>query len=218
MILFRATIERTEADQLIDLLSEHGINARISENSGNLDYVFQGETTTHKFEVLINEPDREKAEQLLKELATEVLDTINKDHYLFLFSNEELINVLINKDEWNEIDVLLSRQILKERGVKIDQADIDKKQFKRKLELEKPEGGQIGWIIVGYLLVLFGGFAGIILGSALWLSRKTLPNGTKVPVYSEQVRKHGKIIFYIGVIVFTVFFLYRIGQMIVFFN
>ena len=66
------------------------------------------------------------------------------------------------------------------------------------------------WIIFGYVAALIGGFIGILLGYSLWLSKKKLPNGSKVPAYNEEIRKHGRIIFYLGIIMFAVLSILRL--------
>ena len=58
-------------------------------------------------------------------------------------------------------------------------------------------------IIGGYILaftVLFS-VIGIIIGCNL-LSKKVLPNGEKVRVYTDKDRMHGKIILAISIIIF----------------
>lgn len=216
-IALRSVATQEEAEALAKVLSDSDIVSKITKDSGDLDYVLQGEAPTNKFEVHINEDDHEKAETLLTNLAKEDLNSVDKDYYLFTFSDDELKDVLIKKNEWNEFDVLLSQKILEERGVDVNLNEIEKERELRDLELQKPEGGQTGWIIFGYITALIGGFIGILLGYSLWLSKKKLPNGTKVPAYNDDIRKHGKIIFYLGVIMFVVLFTLRLTEMIVIF-
>ena len=216
-ISLRSVATQEEAEALVKVLADNDIISKITKDSGDLDYVFQGEAPTNKFEVHINEDDHQKAETLLTDLAKEDLNSVDKDYYLFAFSDDELIDVLIKKNEWNEFDVLLSQKILEERGVDINLNEIEKERELRDLELQQPEGGQTGWIIFGYITALIGGFIGILLGYSLWLSKKKLPNGTKVPAYNEDIRKHGKIIFYLGVFMFVILFILRLTDMMVIF-
>jgi len=60
------------------------------------------------------------------------------------------------------------------------------------------------WIIVGYFLAVIGGLLGIIIGYLLMSSKKTLPNGVRVYSYNDNDRKHGKVIFIIGIIVIVI--------------
>lgn len=216
-ITLRNVATRGEAEALSKVLNDNGIISKITKDSGDLDYVFQGETPTNKFEIHINEDDHQKAESILTNIAREDLNSVDEDYYLFSFSDDELKDILIKKNEWNEFDVLLSQKILENRGIEVNLSEIEKQRELRDLELQKPEGGQTGWIIFGYIMALIGGFIGILLGYSLWLSKKKLPNGTKVPAYNDGIRKHGKTIFYIGLIMFAVLFILRLTDMIIIF-
>ena len=60
------------------------------------------------------------------------------------------------------------------------------------------------YVILGYLSSLLGGILGIIMGYAIWTNKKTLPNGNRVPVYSKADQRHGRIMFFMGVIVLII--------------
>ena len=83
-------------------------------------------------------------------------------------------------------------------------------QKQRIEDLAKPESNQKLWIWFGYAAALVGGLLGIIIGHLLWKGKKTLPDKTQVYTYSESDRKHGKIIFYIGILMLTLIILFRI--------
>jgi hypothetical protein len=212
---FRNTVTLEEAENIGDVLLENGIVSRIAKNEGDLDYVFQGEAPTNKFELIINESDVLSAEKILSDLASSQLNQVSSDHYLFSFSNDELLKVLIEKNEWNEIDVLLSEKILTERGITIDYNELSEQRKSRNIELSKPKGGQFGWIIVGYISAILGGFLGLVIGYFIWKAKNTLPNGQKVPAYSEKSRKHGVAIFLISLIVFPTMVLLRVASDII---
>ena len=60
-----------------------------------------------------------------------------------------------------------------------------------------------------FMASLLGGFLGIIIGWYIWKSTKTLPDGNKVLSYNANDRKHGRIIFYLGIIIFPIAFALR---------
>lgn len=212
---FRTTVTREEADEIANFLMENGISTRVVKNEGDLDHVFQGEAPTDKFEVLINEEDLSKAEKVFVELATKQLDEISPDHYLYSFSDDELLKVLVEKNEWNEIDVLLSEKILLKRGVEIDYDKLDHQRDERKQELSKPKSGQIGWVIIGYISAALGGFLGLVIGYFIWQAKNKLPNGEKVPAYNEKLRKHGLTIFLISLVIFPTVLIMRLALEII---
>ena len=104
----------------------------------------------------------------------------------------------------------MSRKILKERGVNIDDEKLQEDYLAHQKEISKPKEGQMGWIIFGYFFALFGGLLGIMIGHFLWKGKTVLPNGTKVPAYSDSIRKHGKQIFYMGLILFLILAIVRV--------
>lgn len=211
ILSFRNVATKNEADDLSMILSQNGIISKVVKDSADLDAVYIGENPLNKFEILILEKDREKAEKVMFDLVSADLNEISPDHYLFSFTNEELLDVLIQKNEWNELDVLLSEKILKERGTVVDQKNLEQKREIRDLELAKPEGGQTGWIIFGYISAFLGGFFGLVIGYFIWQAKNKLPNGTKVYAYNDDVRRHGQIIFFLSLIIFPIVFLLKIA-------
>ena len=110
-----------EAQEVQRLFLEEGINSKIIDNSSSLDASFIGATYDNKIEVVIANKHFGKAEFILSKNAEEVIREVDKEHYLFNFSNEELYDILLKPDEWSEFDYLLSKKILKERGKNIDE-------------------------------------------------------------------------------------------------
>lgn len=197
---FRFFPSREVAEECQFLLRNNGVDSILVEDSGDLAKEFLGDSPHHKFELLIDESKREIAELLLMDMAMEELENIDRSHFLFDFSDEELMDVLVEKHEWNEVDVLLSQKILQERGVVVQEEELQVLREKRLNELAKPESKQTGWVIAGYIAIVIAPFVGAILGFALSKSQKRLPNGVKVPRYSTSVQKHGDFIGFTSVI------------------
>src|SRR5690606_8199742 len=126
------------------------------------------------------------------------------------FSNEELYEILLKSDEWNAFDYTLAQKILIHRGKSIDKELLNTLKKERLKDLAKPEGNQKSWIIGGYIFSIFGGLLGLIIGYFLWTSNKTLPNGQKVFSYSENDRRHGKYIFFIGLIIAPIVLIFKV--------
>jgi hypothetical protein len=53
-------------------------------------------------------------------------------------------------------------------------------------------------VIAGYILSLFGGVIGMIIGSILVSAKRNLSDGRTAYVFNERNRKHGKVILYLG--------------------
>ena len=199
--IFRKFSSLEQVKELESMLNENGIESIIANNASSIDSTFGSNSLNNQIEIRIKQSDFEKAELLMEKKAEDLINQIDKDYYLFDFTDEELYEILLKSDEWNTFDYTLAQKILKQRGKSVDKELLNSLKNGRLKDLAKPEGNQKPWIIAGYIFSLLGGFLGLIIGYFLWTSRKTLPNGQKVYSYSANDRKHGKYIFYIGLII-----------------
>lgn len=212
--VFRSFSTLAQAQELEALLNENNISTVLGDNIAPVDVTFSGSTLLNKYEVKISPFDFEKAEFIVEEEAGNLLDKIDKEYYLFSFTNDELYEVLIKSDEWNPFDYKLAQKLLINRGEKVDVEMLDSLKKERLKALAKPEESQKSWIIAGYLFSFLGGGVGVIIGYSLWSSKKTLPNGERIYSYKSEDRKHGKNIFIIGLIVFPILTIVKILNMI----
>ena len=208
--IFRKFTNLDHAHDIHDLLTSNGINTVIGDNSSSLDNSFGGNHAQDMLEIRIDVADFERAEAVLAEHARKSLDDVPKDYYLFRFTDEELYDVLVKQDEWSEFDYLLSQKILEDRGKPVHDELLVRLRKERIEQLAKPDKDQKGWIVAGYIFAVLGGFLGLIIGYFLWTSRKTLPNGVKVPTYSENNRKHGKNILLLSLVFLPLSFILRV--------
>ncbi|RQO30219.1 hypothetical protein DBR32_11610 [Taibaiella sp. KBW10] len=200
-----------DAEALAETLAASGIKAFVEESITPFDTAYTGSFYNKEFYLKINNTDFENANKALENVIIDK-NTINKDYYLFTFTNEQLFDVVCKPDEWNEFDYVLAKQLLSERGEVIDEVQIRNKRAERIRHLAAPEKSQPITILLGYIFSVFGGLIGIILGYMIWSATKTLPDGTKVYSYSPKDRANGKIIFYIGLINVPILFIIRLAM------
>jgi hypothetical protein len=193
-----------EALYLLSFLVAHKIEYRMEDIPQAIDLPSGGAELEDKVEVKLKPEDFEVVDKLLSNEAIQDIDEVDKDYYLFEFSDEELTDIVINFDEWSTSDYNLAQKILKERGKEIPKEKVDEYREKKLELLRKPVAGSKGWLVVGYIFAVLGGIIGIFMGWSIITSRKTLPNGEVLFVYDTQTRKYGKYMFYIGVIGFVV--------------
>ena len=208
-LLFRQFILKDEALALVKKLDEGGIEAILGDNKAPFDVTFSGSTSMDKYDVKIRKRDFESADLLIAETSDEAIHDLPNDYYLYSFTIDELYQILARYDEWGEIDIALAKKILTERGENIDDELISIYKKKRLTQLALPEKVNKGWLIVSYFLAL-SGIYGIAFGHIIYSSNKTLPDGKVVPTYTENDRKAGKIIFYIGLLACIIFLLMKI--------
>jgi len=156
---------------------------------------FFGNTVQNEVEIRLSQSDFKKAEIILGKNAEDIINEIDKDYYLFEFSDDELYEILVKSDVWSAFDYTLAQKLLKDRGKPVDDVLINSLKNKRLKDLSEPDGNQKYWIIGGYIFSILGGFLGLLIGYLIWTAKKTLPNGEKVYSHNENDRKHGKYIF-----------------------
>ncbi|HNR18515.1 MAG TPA: hypothetical protein PKN75_00535 [Bacteroidia bacterium] len=156
-----------------------------------------------EYRIKLRESDFETANELLLDISQKQLQNIDKDYYLFEFSNEELLEVITKPDEWGQLDNLLAQKLLKERGMEVNPALVETLNKQRIHEISKTEQGNRIWIYAGYFFALVGGALSIFIGWHLISYKKILPNNDTIYGFSEADRKHGKRILILGII-FTI--------------
>ena len=202
-VTFKKFPDATEARAQQQFLIDSGIECIFIDTSPSMGAAMSGDYM-REYEIQLHPDSFEKAEELLEKQAEIMISDLPEDYYLFSFTDEELHDVILKHDEWSEFDYVLARRLLDERGKSIDEAHLHSMRAERIQELAKPEANQKGWLVVGYLFALLGGFFGIIIGYVLYTSQKTLPNGQMVYTYNTSDRKQGKNIFVLSTIILVV--------------
>jgi hypothetical protein len=209
-LTFQKFPDRDSALELAGLLKEHGIEAVIADTSGGFEPTFANNPLAKEYRIKIKKENFEAANKLLLQISAEQIGNVDKDHYLFGFSDEELQEIVAKPDEWSQFDFLLAQKILKERGKEVKPENIEKIKKERLMELSKPDSNEAGWIIAGYIFAFLGGLLGIFIGHHLRYHKKTLPNGERVYAYSAGDRRNGYNIFIIGIVCFVFWTIVRI--------
>jgi hypothetical protein len=223
-----------EADGVIAILNEHGIPYTFKQSSPRFDSVIIGENLNEQWDLRIPTDQFSHVNDLLLANTTVNIDDLEKDHYLFSFSPEELKNIIKNPDEWGRHDYLVAVELLKQHGENVTKEQLQDLREKKIETLSKPPKKVPGfWLVVAYLLPVWaairvwtpaifgpndlegifvwtiyfanylmtiGGVIATFIGLSLWRFSKPLPNGSRVYRFLAADRKHGKIIFFLGMI------------------
>ena len=199
---YQTFIYKDDALELIKILEESRIHYKLADNSSKLDSSFGGDINTKQFELKIQKENFETVEKLEEELVKIDVENAERDYYLFDYSDEELIEIVIKKEEWNKFDYLLAQRILKERGKEINPELVSLIDKQRVKDLAIQEESPTWLIIIGYASALLGGFFGIFIGSYLMYYKKALPNGDRIFGFNKKDRSHGQNILILSAIAF----------------
>jgi hypothetical protein len=191
-----------EASELTELLQSAGIAYEIEHNRNVLDKIYTGDEVDPMVAVRIRKDQFKQVNDIRRELAKNEIGQLSPDYYLFSFSNEELIDVVRNKNEWNSFDQGIAEQLLIDGNINFDRTIIENKPSKT----YTPSKLSSTYLVLEYLLSILLPYAGIIIGIATIAAYRTLADGSTVKMYDEHTRNHGRIILVIGVLR-TVYFL-----------
>lgn len=208
--IYRKFIYKDDALDLIEILKEHQIDYVLNDNSSRLDSSFGNDDNTKQFELKIKKNDFEKVEKLEEGLVKIDVENVEEDYYLFEYSDEELIEIVLKKDEWNKFDFLLAQKILKEKGKEINPELLNVISKHRIEELSTQEPSPKWLIYIGYFFSLLGGFIGFFIGIYLMKYKKILPNGDKIYGHSLEDRKQGQNILICSIIGIVFWIIIRI--------
>ncbi len=204
-VSYRKYKTKEETLFLKDLLISNQIEYYVEDISPAFDITFTGGTELEdKFVIKIKASDFKKVDELLGEIARQNSELLDKNHYLFDFSDDELFEILENYNEWSEADYQSARKILAERGEKISNQKLQELKDIKNAKLRKPEKGHKVWLIFGYISAILGGWLGIFIGYYHFNFKKTIPTGEKIYVFDVKTRKTGLRIFYTGIISFPI--------------
>ncbi len=205
-LTFRKFSNEDVAGDLIAFLDEENIPYEVEENNIRADItsLTVASPFTKEISIKLRQEDFTRANTLWEEAINKQLNDVDKDYYLYSFTDEELTDVITRPDEWSTFDFLLAQKIFRSRGADIKPEVINELKQNRLQVLARPEESQAGWIVAGYLLALAGGLLAIFIGWHLSTFKRTLPNGEQVFGYTETDRKHGKIILLLGSISFII--------------
>lgn len=216
------------ADALAEKLEAYGIPVRIEKENALLDAVFIGQAAQTEYVVKIAAADFVKAYTCLEEYYSSEVEAADPSYYLFSFSDEELEEIITHPSEWGPFDYQLAKKILKDRGMTIPESRNSILSQENIQQLARQSSGS-GLILIAVLFIAYiilslvmmnityrynfpySIFLVLMAGSHLAWSKRTLPDGSQVPVFPADDRRAGKAVFAAGILLLlvTVFLLLR---------
>jgi hypothetical protein len=182
-----------EASTVAEMLEKNSIEFTIAKEDGSQDEntVFAGNTYNSDLHIKVKSEDLERASELIKDLEEISVERLDKDYYLFTFSDDELIEILKNTDEWSYNDYLWAQEILKQRGKEISPSTLADWKQKRLEFLSQPSKISPKFLLTSYIFCFLGGIVGYFMGNYLVNSQKLLPNGQLILSFDEETRQKG---------------------------
>jgi hypothetical protein len=198
-LTFKIINDHETALDFSEVLKQNNIPFYIEEDALSFDPSYANNALQKDYRIKIRQQDFMPASKAFEEFYRPQLDNIQKDYYLFDFSDEELQEIVAKPDEWGYLDYELAKKILSDRGKELQPEKTTELKNARITELSQPETVKTETIIIVYIVTILFWFIGIFIGWYWAYGKKTLPNGDRVLTYSEKIRNHGVRIFAIGI-------------------
>lgn len=179
------------ASEIAAILTKNEIPFKVEDTSKNFDVSFSMNKADKSILIFLDSKDFEKANKAIDEELVFDERNIDANHFMYSFSNEDLLDVVKNTEEWHPLDVKLAKQLLQQKGITIDETIISNFKKEKAIENLKPEKSDVITIWIGYIFSLLGGLLGFAISLFLMNSKKTLPSGEKIYTYCQTDRSHG---------------------------
>lgn len=199
--------------EFAQLLNNAGIQCIIASNPRMLDHQFVGVDSAPDYALKVRPEDFSAANTILNSFFEKQIDSVDKEYFIFSFTNEELNDVLKKPDEWGYLNFQLAKKILGEREQSVSIETLEKMKAERKITLSATESPGLFLYIVAYFLIISGllfiisrnlrpeGFLTVFLSIFSFLigrhinrHKKIMPDGQFVYGYHEKDRAQGKFI------------------------
>ncbi|MBO6662134.1 MAG: hypothetical protein JJ909_02215 [Roseivirga sp.] len=185
MIEFRTYTDQNEAFKKAAILKDSNIECELTQFTENGALFFRLEL-------------EEESIALAKELLKEV-DEVSGEDFLADFSNEELVDMLVNSHTYSPVMVDAAKTMLVERNPNFDFSSLEKQKNENEEQLKTGVNGGKGQILFGYLFAIAGGIIGLGIGWFLETSKTKSNSGESYYTYDESSRKHGRRIKWLSI-------------------
>ncbi|HEY9196871.1 MAG TPA: hypothetical protein VIM77_11420, partial [Mucilaginibacter sp.] len=117
------------------ILDDNDIEYQIAASAPAFDPGFRI-SQQKEYTIKISPNDFEKVNRLLNDAEATNVGLVDKDYYLYSFTETELIEVLTKAQEWSPFDCQLARKILTDKGININEPLLTRLENDR-LEVQK---------------------------------------------------------------------------------
>ena len=190
LLIFQKFHDPVLANEVANRLSLYNIPYLLEDNRHQFNPNFAHNHFDADINLKLHPKDFTRAQTALEEYYKQQLEDVDPSYYLFNFTDKELIEIITRPDEWGQFDYQLAQKLLTERGLEIKPELAQVLKSQRIDELNKPEAAPRYLIFLGYFLSVFGVLLGVFIGWTLAYLKRTLPDGRRVYVYSEEDRNH----------------------------
>lgn len=142
-ITYKQFEDEIDAEEFIQLLKENSILYEVEK--AELKFRLLEEPLDNTVTVKVQPEDFKKVEQLQDKYDTEVMAE-NSDHYLYTFSDKDIIAILVSPSKWKSLEVKIAKKIANERGIQVTANDIQTIRDKEKSQAQHSKTSKTNFI------------------------------------------------------------------------
>jgi len=199
-IAYKKLTDLQSAEEISNELTKNGIECHLQDDMQSYVKVVGYNQINPGVTINIKSQDFSKADKILDAYFSAEISDVDKDYYLFQFSDEELKEIIANPQEWGIFDFQLAKKLLETKGVTYSEEYFDSQKQTIIKTLSKIKKISLYKLVLGYLLAFLFPPAGMLNGFLILNNRNILPDGKKFYLYSEKDRMHGKVILTLSII------------------
>ncbi|MEM6964423.1 MAG: hypothetical protein AAF573_06635 [Bacteroidota bacterium] len=215
---YKSFHRREDAMPYVDLLKENDIPFRLEGTDVLITEAIVGTPIFPKIILKILTEDFKKVNGIIEKTILANKPDIF-EHYLNDSTDRELLELLKKPDESTIEEVIITKEILKSRGIPIDPAALENMKQERLEELQKGKSIHLGWATVYILLFslisiflnpLVMLIAGLGMGYFYWNDKSVDIDGNKYHTFDNKTRTFGYFLLIVTGIVIIVLVLIAI--------
>lgn len=210
-----------QALNTILFLEENQIDVELENERKYFDISYSFNKFNADIKLKIKGQEFEKANGIIDDYFQKQIHLIDNDYFIYKFTNEELIEVVKNKDNWGHLNYLLAKDLLSKNNIIIPDNLLEEHHQKNIQTKSIPKNASTFLLLLGYtssiliyalpILPLFA--LAIIIGGFFAFLTKTLSNGQSVFYFSNTTKQHG---YFILILVSVSFVWWFFGGWIIF--
>ncbi len=209
-IAYKKFTDTDSAEEVCELLRDKGIEYKLVDSSHAYVKVVGYSQIDPGIIINIQSIDFEEADKILDAYYLSQIQSVDKTHYIFDFSDDELKEIIKNPYDWGSLDFHLAKKILSDKGFEYSQSYIEDRKAEKVNELSQVKTVSIYKMFLGYIFAIILPVVSLLIGLLIVNTRNVLPNGQKLYAYAEKDRLHGKIMITISIIWMTIFIIFRL--------
>lgn len=134
---FRRFSDIEKVTELTTLFEENRIEYKVVDRTLKFKIVANEDTWENRYILKIRESDFEKANGLAYDLQVNEKTEALSDHYLYTFSDEDIIDAILNPENYTHSEIILARKISDERNLVITSNTVNSIRERNKRSKEK---------------------------------------------------------------------------------